>query len=601
MTLYSYLFPQVRPGVHTVTTDQTFTGVAMGAQDTVPGRTHAIEITAPRYAMGASEVFGVFPPPNGSGPFAARLAQIVLRNRTLPWERSSSAAQPWLALVVLADGEATFRPDVVAAEAYSVGRVPTGIPNDARAACVEVPRKVIDDTFPAATELELMTHVRQVNTLDTEYADDDGWVSVLVSNRLPQPSTSYAAYLISVEGQTDLLPGAGQVANDIDKHWAFDDLLDFAVAEAVWPRIVDPNVFVQPSPRTTHSTQSFAAHDVRSTMSSTGTAVDSGAMRVPSAAKFVGHDVDFTKFADHFGLNPALFETFRFPVLAHWEFRCSDEAGDFAGYMNHLEDGLLGSAPIVDPRAPVVPVTPTGHVSIESTDRRGETGKVWFRGAGTPTKVTRETAGHPYHVADQARRLGPDGREDVSYAAAFELGRLLAMSDLQFVRALRDWVRREFVVRRNNDVVNPYFTGLHINLPYNVTLPKLITNSMLLPGGIGGDPMTELGNPLPIHEADALLRANDIDVLATGLGLSQQVVARALGDELMNGTVAPGTVDLGLNSFEEVRGNTVTFTGLEASLDEFIGEFNDMANTMGQQARDGTAGPLLGRMLGGRP
>ena len=59
-------------------------------------------------------MFGVFPPPNANGPFAGRLAQIVLRRRTLPWERSASQAEPWLALVVLADGEANFIPDVPA-------------------------------------------------------------------------------------------------------------------------------------------------------------------------------------------------------------------------------------------------------------------------------------------------------------------------------------------------------------------------------------------------------------------------------------------------------------------------------------------------------
>ena len=43
------------------------------------------------------------------------------------------------------------------------------------------------------------------------------------------------------------------------------------------------------------------------------------------------------------------------------------------------------------------------------------------------------------HAADQARRVGPDGREDLSLAAAFEIGRLLAVSQPAVVAGLLGW------------------------------------------------------------------------------------------------------------------------------------------------------------------
>ena len=248
--------------------------------------------------------------------------------------------------------------------------------------------------------------------------------------------------------------------------------------------------------------------------------------------------------------------TRRFPVLAHWEFTCSDDAGDFAGYMNHLDVGLFGTAPIDDPRARVVPVTPTGHVSIEHTNRRGDTGNVWYRGPFTPSKITREPAGKPYHVADQARRIGPDGREDVSYAAAFEVGRLLALSDLQFLRGLRVWAREEFAVRRQDDVILPSFGDLQVALPFDVDLPRVLSRDLLTPGGIGGDPLTELGAALPIHEAELLFQPSDTAVLATGLGLETQIVAATLGTDVSASPVDSATINSGLRTFDELLGAT---------------------------------------------
>ena len=104
--------------------------------------------------------------------------------------------------------------------------MPAGIPSDARCAALEVPRKTIDDAFPAAAETELLAHARQVDPAETEYADSDGWVSVVIANRLPQPGQAYAAYLISLEGQRDVLPPPGDVEQGGIRPGVFDHLVD---------------------------------------------------------------------------------------------------------------------------------------------------------------------------------------------------------------------------------------------------------------------------------------------------------------------------------------------------------------------------------------
>ena len=67
-----------------------------------------IAITGPRFTLPPDQALTIYPPANSSGAFSTRLPQIVIRRRTLPWERyldPGDPTLPWLALVVIADGE----------------------------------------------------------------------------------------------------------------------------------------------------------------------------------------------------------------------------------------------------------------------------------------------------------------------------------------------------------------------------------------------------------------------------------------------------------------------------------------------------------------
>ena len=53
------------------------------------------------------------------------------------------------------------------------------------------------------------------------------------------------------------------------------------------------------------------------------------------------------------------------------------------------------------------------------------------------------------HASDQLRAVIPDGREDISLAAAFEVGRLLALSSPAMVAALMRWRQAQFQAARS--------------------------------------------------------------------------------------------------------------------------------------------------------
>jgi hypothetical protein len=125
--------------------------------------------------------------------------------------------------------------------------------------------------------------------------------------------------------------------------------------------------------------------------------------------------------------------------------------GDFEQLMKELPRrggvAMLGMAQQDAVSAGVQPGTSyrvaldSGHVPLEHETREGEHVTAWYRGPLVPAGVARETAG-PYHTADQARRIDPlTGLESLGYAAAFEIGRLLALSDPRFALELLRWRR----------------------------------------------------------------------------------------------------------------------------------------------------------------
>jgi hypothetical protein len=78
------------------------------------------EVLAPRYSIDADEIQAYFPPNGGVADYKNVLPHLVLRSRNLPWERLlSSQREPWLALLVLseqdlADGKVVFKNSTVA-------------------------------------------------------------------------------------------------------------------------------------------------------------------------------------------------------------------------------------------------------------------------------------------------------------------------------------------------------------------------------------------------------------------------------------------------------------------------------------------------------
>jgi hypothetical protein len=486
--------------------------------------------------------------------------------------------------------------------------------------------------------------VREVDIRDTELAngDDDGWLAVVLANRLPiavpktDPITGepvsapvrYLACLINLEGQIDALPTDAELATDDTFHLvaAVQDLSLVATTAA------SPDLVVMGSGHPVSVTSvpldapdAEGAPNIARTgaLRAAGAATPGDNAAVASwasptastsarAATFQAADAGVAIRKEMAGgwaidVSPFVLEkTYRFPVLAHWSFIATNE-GDFRSIVQALDVGLLGTqygtvfsvddangadptekvehVNLPDPDAPPRPDPPelaeTGHVALPQTSRRGDPATAWYRGPFGPLPTDRDPAESPLvHVSDQLRTLTPDGREDVSLAAAFEIGRLLGLSQPALVSALVRWRGEQFGAARAHtigDVITkdtPFTSDATRPGP---ELGRLVGLQMMTMAGQAPDTVTGPARP-PVDPGRPIELDGPLDeVVATGLGLD---LGQLEEQARLRGMVAAlaGT-DVVVRGGRRI--DQAILAGLRATLDEEVSRVAEAARPKG--------------------
>jgi hypothetical protein len=588
--LHSNVLPQLTAGQYQLVTDQS------GLPFDVAEKTTHVTVSSPRFTMPTDQILSSFPPANAEGAFGDRLPQIVLKRRTLPWERNPAevvapSTTPWLALVVVAEGEAELSTATPIADCVTPGTALLD-PDDhdvEQGLYLSVTQTVLDKIFPTKDDLALLTHVREVDINDTELAngDDDGWLAVVLANRLPVADEArgngvrYMACLVSVEGQLGALPvpkppvdqfvwalaqdwsvlatvdpGAGPDTRVMGGLQLGDVVLPGAmrgelgaprgIGRAAAARRATTSAGTRPmSGVSIDGTRNVREHAVGAQWASATAqvnqvALDPDAKRLVRDQMAIGFRLPIGQFA--------IEKVYRFPVLAHWSFT-TNGTQTFETLMRGLDVGLLGTiastdpdsappppdpaaAPPAPPARPAPEVVETGHIGLDHRTRRGDGVRAWYRGPFVPFPTKRDylPGDQPpplAHDADQLRRVVPDGREDLSLAAAFEIGRLLGLSQLSVVSALLRFRADQFGAARIRelltalvDVALPPFTPERIDLGRFVALD--------LVGQLGGNPAKQLGPRRPVADPGRPLNVKgDLDkLIADGFGIDVNVVRR---------------------------------------------------------------------------
>jgi hypothetical protein len=490
MYLYDYMEPplldnsyRLRVSTNTQSADGTKTYP-------IPEAVAYFDVAGPRFRVTSAEVAGSFPPRNGHGDFTGALPHVALYDRTLPWERlldpnnktihpppiqggvTPGGTIPWLALLLFQEGEYTLQQsvpleDVLPSQVLkNFGlTTPTAITCDA----VQAELSTFTELLPNLDELALLAHVRQVNVEDRELSagSSNGWFSVVMSNRLPDANHKYRACLVSLEGRLDLFtPGpANPVLNA--------NAGEIAAKEEAVARVAVPfNSRLQVAP-----------------------------IRVP---------IPFNR-------------TVSVVLLYSWQFECIG-TGTFKGLAQNLNVSMIGSTSDGKPA-----VTDTGHIAIQVGDRSGAQETAWYRGPLVPLQLTRDPLG-PYHSADQARIATPEtGGEDVSYAAAFEAGRLLAGADGRLAQELMRWRRGAFSASTFSASLKaiqakfPTAQPLDVHFPVSPLLMQSASEKMV--GAIG-----PLADPYRMRVA-ARAPGLNLSLLQATLGVSQAEAKNLIGGD----------------------------------------------------------------------
>ena len=554
--LYTHVVPALKAGDYRFATTQSLTAKDKDG-DVTPDRlpveelhTH-LRVTSPRYQLPADQILSTYPPAGTEGAYGSRLPQVVIKRRTLPWERTVEGGDdgtPWLALVVFAEGEADLLTNVPVGDCVTAG-VHLGGPVDVeKGSCLEIRTSMVRKIMPTRKDVPLLAHAREVNINDTELmmGDDDGFLAVVIANRLPlaarnpdgtEAPVKYHAALVNLEGQfTSLLEKSPpavlltdhmvlQAATVLYSPAEFDHMtmdVKHAGGSSVMGGMLPHGDAPEADAMAATATRSRLSEDLV-TKANIGsgawcrTAETSPALELFGGTSDLGYVVgSVAQFVD-----PKL----RFPVLVQWTFTSVGEM-TFELLMREADSGLLvtiGEHPKPAVGRKPLEVVETGHVGLDQRTRRGDLVRAWYRGPLLPHPAATTSPRLPLaHTGDQLRAVIPDGREDLSLAAAFEIGRLLALSQPSMVASLLRWRQIGYQAARGKALWDGILDGL--DLEQMLLEPGKLLGTAFgrgLAQAIGRNPGDTIGPPREIMTAGTPMNfdGDPVTLVTKGFGI----------------------------------------------------------------------------------
>ncbi|GAB7028680.1 hypothetical protein AB0G35_23765 [Streptomyces sp. NPDC021749] len=405
--------PAIKAGKYTITAKQI-----TNQQQAAFVQTRRFAVAGERFSIDPKELAGVFPPDLAAGELSGVLPHVLLSRRTLPWERTSvpgDSTAPWLAVLLIDDGQAPVPVRRTASDLIPAGTTITvagssvtgtgALPADFAScpglnpldygetpddACmtIDLDAALFSSIAPARADLPFLAHIREADTVDTQdTVQDTSSLAVVLGNRVPQDGITACAYLVSLENMAPLLPAA-----DGSPAPALDGITTVRLVTYRW--------------------WSFTA---AAQQAATFAQLLEGVNAAPD---------------DQDGTISSLQLPFTGP---------RPTAAQVQQALNDQADGHLTSAQAITLANHALAL---GYVPLTHRLRHGGRTASWYRGPLTPLAVT-TTVATPASRPDAVTRYDPQtGMFDVSYAAAWQLGRLLGLQSRSFAVALYNWRSR---------------------------------------------------------------------------------------------------------------------------------------------------------------
>jgi hypothetical protein len=396
-----------------------------------------------RFQLDDSEIDSVFPPLNSQGEFSNVLPHLVLKRRTFPWERSPAPAgalignsvddvPTWLALLLIdtADGVAPARTltvaNLVSASKHPGGTLPdhfVSYPDLASldygeeyahpCQVIDVPVALFNAIAPSFDDLKWLAHARRVDTAKKPSSEPTIFARAALAGAASPPSNGSAAGGGTPNGSTP-------------------EVTDYAV-------VVGNRLPVPGHKSTVHLVS-----------------LDHFREFLPGPDGRQNPDV------------PVGTQYVRLVSLKSWSFDTVDEKQSFQAILEAVtvdELQLPGAAKTTantSADATAKNALAMGFTALNHRPRQGGRTVSWYRGPLVPFPVAR-TVQTPIESADAATQYDPTtGLLDVSYAAAWQLGRVMALQNQEFAAALFAWKlanKRETIAQAEQQLLKRRIAG----------------------------------------------------------------------------------------------------------------------------------------------
>lgn len=449
--IYDRYQPALTAGFYKVEVDQQFRVDANPQKNYTSSLT--FEVAAEQFSISPQLVSSVFPPADSLGDFTTVLPHMTISRSTFPWERRSDKAstdKPWVALLLFSEDELAPKVDFKQSpqDFHNSFSLDTMQRSDAYASPVSlvlVGKDLRTNIFPKSEEIAYLAHVR--GKIGNEQA-------VIVANRLPFRNKRNFVHLVSLEESFAGADFVGKPGSGGDYYqfvslynWEFFCTDHFIVTPELFP-VFKSDKTVYGALESLQNAEYFDAKDFIDAIAAVTGSPVLGEMQKRLLATFeVSH---LNQILSHLNRTP---NTLRLPQ--------EDDSLNKMGYLR--VDYKLKTGELVNGvyRGPLVPFLPDASNGVDQMIADPPlSSDSWFT-----------------IIKDK------DDVVDISYAAAWELGRLMALADKKFSAALFLWKRDCYQRYKTNaantqfpdmpEEVRTWFNNLVLlkNIPFNYLVP----------------------------------------------------------------------------------------------------------------------------------